>query len=62
MIEGKTLLNWLVDDRSLSKPKFKLLLFLTLNNNICIKIDQTIYGFYSIADYICAKLVDILAH
>jgi hypothetical protein len=61
VVEGTTLLQWLLDCPSHSKRKYKLLVFLTLNNNIFVRNDNGPYGFYSIADYACAKVIIHLA-
>lgn len=57
-VDGTNLLQWLLDSPSQSKYKYKLLAFLTLNNNIFIRKTDNLYGFYSIADYTCAKIID----
>lgn len=57
-VDGTNLLQWLLDSPNQSKYKYKLLAFLTLNNNIFIRKTDNLYGFYSIADYTCAKIID----
>lgn len=59
-VEGSSLLEWLLDNPSQSKRKYKLLEFLLLNCNLFVKKDQEPYGFYSIADYVCARTVSHL--
>lgn len=57
-VDGTNLLQWLLDSPNHSKYKYKLLAFLTLNSNIFIRKSGNLYGFYSIADYTCAKIID----
>jgi len=38
------------------------LLFLCLNNNIFIRANEdSLYSYYSIADYSCSKIIEIIA-
>jgi hypothetical protein len=52
----------LIDCPSHSKRKYKLLVFLLLNNNIFVKSSEDPYNFYSLADYACARVVAHLLH
>ena len=61
MVNGMTLVEWLINEPSLSRKKYKLLVFLSLNCNLLIK-DKTggLYNFRSLSDYVCCKVALIL--
>jgi hypothetical protein len=57
-VEGTNLIDWLLSSDNHSKSKHKLLVFLTLNVNLLMRsTDSAPYSFYSIADYVSARLV-----
>jgi len=55
--EGVTLVDWLISSPNHSRRKFKLLVFLTLNSNNFAKLNEGLYSFYSIGDFVCAKII-----
>jgi hypothetical protein len=60
VVDGTSLLDWLLECPNHSKRRYKLLVFLLLNNNIFIKNGNDLYSFYSISDFACARVVNYL--
>ena len=52
------MINWIIFSDNVSKRKFKLLTFFTLNVNLFVKKEG--YNFLSLSDYVCARIINMI--